>query len=285
MKTTTIKYGKKVRDLADQFAESLLIELSARWTSWKIDLSKKELHEVIGALLARQVTLAVEFARAPACWNQHVGPLFLRAMADVYISIAWILANPTKRLERAQMFIFFGLGQEKLQLEHRRAEIERDNRSPTDEERETLENIEAWINMQRYSFLTEVNVGSWSGITTRAMAEEAGCIDFYNYVYQLWSGATHSQWQHIGRFNVQQCGNPLHLNHLAPAAQSQYCQLHVLLLAAKYADRALQVFDSKIGLKVDVPSAFAELSQSLESLARGSVPTADTSNQGDAASS
>jgi len=31
------------------------------------------------------------------------------------------------------------------------------------------------------------------------MAEEAGCIDFYNYVYSPFSGCVHSMWQHIGQ--------------------------------------------------------------------------------------
>lgn len=202
MKTTIIKDGKQVRAIADRFAEDLQAELSARWEAWKPDLSKKELHEVVGALLARQVTLAVEFAQVPACWNYHVGPLFLRAMADVYISLAWILEDPSQSHERAQKYIYFGLGQEKLQLEHRRAEIEEEGRQPSGEECQGLEAAEGWINAQRYAFLTEVNVGNWSGRTVREMAKEAHCLDFYNYVYQPWSGVAHSMWQHIGRYNV-----------------------------------------------------------------------------------
>ena len=88
MKPKMISDGKQVQAIADRFANDLQAELAARWEAWQLDLSRKELHEVVGALLARQVTLAVEFARVPACWNYHVGPLFLRAMADVYIALA-----------------------------------------------------------------------------------------------------------------------------------------------------------------------------------------------------
>ncbi len=266
MKPKKINDGEKVRALADRFADDLRLELSARWESWKLDLSRKELHEVVGALLARQVTIAVEFAEAPACWNYHVGPLFLRAMADVYISLAWIFADSSESLERAQKFIYFGLGQEKLQLEHRRAEIEKEGREPTPEEQQFLEAGEAWIDAQRYSFLTEVNVGSWSGLSARKMAQEAGCIDFYNYVYQPWSGVAHSQWQHVGRYNVEQCGNPLHLNHLTPAAPRFYSELHLLQLAGKYVDKAFRLFDEKAGVGVDVDSAFERLCDGLDEL-------------------
>jgi hypothetical protein len=268
MKTTTIKDGKQIRALADQFADDLQVELSARWEAWKLDLSKKELHEVVGALLARQVTLAVEFSQAPACWSYHVGPLFLRAMADVYITLAWIFADPTQSLERARKFIYFGLGQEKLQLEHRRAEIKTEGREPNADERAYFESVEAWINAQHYTFLTEVNVGNWSGLTVREMAKEADCLDFYNYVYQPWSGVAHSMWHHVGRYNVEQCGNPLHLNHLTPAVPRFYSDLHLLNLAGKYTHKAFRLFDQKTGVKVEVPSAFVRLDDGLEQLGR-----------------
>jgi hypothetical protein len=268
MKTTTIKNGKQIRALADQFADDLQVELSARWEAWKLDLSKKELHEVVGALLARQVTLAVEFSQAPACWNYHVAPLFLRAMADVHITLAWILADPTQSLERARKFIHFGLGQEKLQLEHRRAEIKAEGREPNADERIYFESVEAWINAQRFTFLTEVNVGNWSDLTVRKMADEAHCLDFYNYVYQPWSGVAHSMWHHVGRYNVEHCGNPLHLNHLTPAVPRFYSDLYLLHLAGKYAEKTFWLFDEKAGVKVDAPSAFARLDDGLEQLGR-----------------
>lgn len=43
-----IEYVKKTRD-----------SLKERWKKWKIDLSKNEMYEVIGGLLARQLTFAV----------------------------------------------------------------------------------------------------------------------------------------------------------------------------------------------------------------------------------
>ncbi len=39
---------------------------------------------------------------------------------------------------------------------------------------------EAWVNAQRFEFLTEVNVGSWSEQPVRDMAEEAGGLDAGN---------------------------------------------------------------------------------------------------------
>ena len=42
-------------------------------------------------------------------------------MTDCYITAAWICKD---RIDRAQKFILFGLGQEKLQIERRKAVLE-----------------------------------------------------------------------------------------------------------------------------------------------------------------
>jgi hypothetical protein len=53
------------------------------------------------------------------------------------------------------------------------------------------------------------------------MAEEAGCIDFYNYVYTPFSACAHSMWHHIARYDLRECGNPLHRHHRRPGAGGQ----------------------------------------------------------------
>jgi hypothetical protein len=148
-------FFEQVEQLIGAFVKQARLELQERWGNWPIDISKNEMHEVVGALLARQVTLARQIAECPSIWNGHIAPIILRAMADVYISLAWVLNEP---LERSQKFIFYGLGQDKLQLEHRKAEI--GERLPTPQEKMLIEASEAWINSQRFTFLTEVNIGS-----------------------------------------------------------------------------------------------------------------------------
>jgi len=122
-------------------------------------------------------------------------------MADVYITLAWILKAPD---ERARKFILYGLGQEKLQLEHRKTQIA--DRKPTPEEQLMIDASKAWINSQRFTFLTEVNLGSWSGLPTREMADQAGCLDFYNYVYMPFSARAHSSNSNFGSHDVSRLG-------------------------------------------------------------------------------
>ncbi|SRR5260370_12900418 len=113
--------------IAHDFANAARAELDARWRAWTLDLSKTEVHEVVGALLARQVTLARTVISNPGTWTPHAAPVLLRAMADVRISLEWILGSPD---ERAQRFIEYGLGQMKLEMEHRKAVLDPSDPDP-----------------------------------------------------------------------------------------------------------------------------------------------------------
>ena len=152
---TATRYGDIVRE-----------ELAARWNAWPSKAAEREAHEVIGALLARQCSLAIGMAENMGVWNIHIGQLLLRAMADVHLTIAWIFIKP---LERSRMFIHHGLGQEKLLMEHLRSRKIREAQAKA---------MEQWIDSQRYTRLTTVNVGAWSDINLRQMADEAGLIDW-----------------------------------------------------------------------------------------------------------
>jgi hypothetical protein len=245
--------------LIESFVARSREELDDRLTQWPTDLSRQEVHEVVGALLARQVTLASELASSPGIWNASVAPLVLRAMTDVYITVAWILKNP---VDRSRMFIHFGLGQAKLQLEHRKAELA--TRDPEPGEQEYVQALEAWINRQRFTFLTDVNLGSWSGIPTRQMAEEAGCLDFYNYAYTPFSGCAHSTWQHVAIYNLKECRNPLHRFHSVPTIPEPALDPHYLYLGAKYLQRTFATFDSTFGTIGTLQSALDVLYQDLQ---------------------
>ena len=265
---------QQIEQLIVSFVKQAHLELKERWKKWPIDISENEIHEVTGALLARQVTLARQMAECPSIWNGHTAPIILRAMADVYISLAWVLKDP---LEQSRKFILYGLGQKKLQLEHRKAQMGK--RKPTPQEKMLLDEVEAWINSQQFSFLTEVNVGSWSGIPIRQMAEEADCLDFYNYVYTPFSACAHSMWHHIARYNLKQCENPLHLYHNVPVDPEFSIDIYNFYLAAKYLQKTFSVFDKKFPIDVEIPSAYDQLCDGLDKLsgsAMNSIKAEDT---------
>lgn len=252
---------EEILTILDNYIEAVRTELSERWGKWSLDLLGRETNEVIGGLLARQVTLATQLTNAPEIWNEHVAPLILRSMADVYITTAWIFGDP---LNRAKKFIAHGLGQEKLEIEHLKARLKAADNDVI--YNEIIKYREDWLNAHRFTFVTEVNVGSWSGKDTRKMAEEAGCLDVYRSAYTPFSAATHSMWHHIYKYNLVVCQNPLHRLHKIPTDRILPPDIDYVYTAAKYVNKTFKLFDEKTGIKPNSPSALKTLVQALNKL-------------------
>jgi hypothetical protein len=224
------------------------------WPKLPIDICDSELFEVVGALLARQASLAVKVANNIDLWDYHAGPLFLRAMTDCYITAAWILKDP---IDRARKFILYGLGQEKLAIERLKSVLQD---QPPEERQHMEERIriqESWLNAQHYSFLQHVDVGSWSGISTRKMAEEADCLDLYDFAYTGWSHGAHSTWNHIGKFDIWPAAEPLHKHINQPANFEHGHHVDVVDLATKYLDKLSVLIVEHFKLEMTMPNPSA----------------------------
>lgn len=252
----------RLQQIIDQFVANARAELSIRWSAWSIDITQPQLHEVVGGLLARQVTLATQLARAPQSWNGHVAPLFLRSMTDAHISLAWIFEAPENRCDK---YVKFGLGQKKLFLEHWKAHLAQSGEKDI-ENHPMIKALEAWLNAERFHFLTEVAVGSWSETDTRSMADEAGCGDLYRFAYAPFSAAVHNMWHHVIDYNLETCHNPLHGYHRVPADKDLPVDPDYLYRAAKYLDKSFRLFDRKTGMSVEIQSSLKQLVESLNEL-------------------
>lgn len=246
--------GLEICSLIESYCANVDQELTERLEAWRPNFSQIHVHEVIGGMLARQATLSKDVAHAPMLWTRHSAPILLRAMADAYINIAWLLLDP---VERCRKFVLFGLGQAKLELEHRRAQI--GSREPTPQEAAMLEADEKWIDNQRIGWLLDVDLGKWSSLSVRQMAEEADCIDFYNHVYTPFSACAHSMWHHVARYDLRECGNPLHRHHRRPTSEALAPNMHYLTLAAKYWSKTLDTFDRALRLAIRGPSSYETL--------------------------
>ncbi len=244
----------------DAFVGYLNSQLHDRWAMWTHGHEKRLVHEVVGGLLARQATLAVEFASNPSIWNAHSAPFFLRSMVENCITIAWILKEPD---DRAKTFVAYGLGQENLLLEHAKADLREDGIDPADDP--DIATWEQWLNSERYTFLTVVNVGSW-GPSLREKAEEVGLIALHRNDYARWSSTTHSMWHHIVQFNLAPCTNPLHGYHRIPTILQLTPDTVFMLAVAKYLDLALHSFDEAAGITVNGPSVVDILNRELEKM-------------------
>ena len=243
--------GLGLNEIVTNLVQGHRAELGARWEVWELDLTKPQLHEVIEGLMARQVSLATQLAQSPSAWNGHIAPLILRAMTDVYITLAWIFQDPEKRTDD---YVKYGLGQRKLWLEHfKRTLVEKGEKEP--EKNLFVKAFTRQLNAERFEHITEVNAGAWSERSTRKMAEEAGCLDLYRLAYTPFSAAVHSTWTHIADYNLRQCRNPLHRFHRVPEDFDLEPDIDYVYRAAKYVAKTFALFDQETGVSVETPSS------------------------------
>ena len=239
--------GKKISELLTAILEEYIINVNEEfrhlWNSWVININHKEIHEVIGGIIARQISLATHFIISTNNWTNEIAPIILRSMADNYINFSWILKDPHERVKK---FIAYGLGQEKLIMEHRKNQAKEDGIDI--ENAPTINESKKWIDKQQYDFLTTVNIANWAGISVYKMAEEAECKDFYNYVYLPFSVAVHNMWNHIGKHNVRMSDNPLHKFLLIPTINEPTISINSPILAAKYVDICLEKFHKQFNI-------------------------------------
>lgn len=243
------KFWENLHRMLQKYVTAARRELEARWRASQIDIVHHEASEVVGGLLARQVTLAIQMATNPGIWNPHIAPIVLRSMVEAQIVLIWILKDANVR---SRKFIEYGLGQQKLELEHLKAAANEHD----EEAKKMLESLTELLNAERYHWLTEVNVGNWAGSSLRKMAEEADCLDIYTHVYTPFSAAVHNMWHHVYRFNLVRCTNPLHGAHRVPAVPELQSSLHFFQLAAKYLRETFDLFDNVTGVGVAEPSAY-----------------------------
>lgn len=221
-----------------------------RFEAFPLDLFEPVVYEVVCGLLARQGTLARELALNPNSWTPHFAPLVQRAMSDAHITLAYILHS--EHVKRAHDYVLYALGQEKLSIAHIEVEIEHD--SSDDNLRRMLDAKKTWLNSQRYEHLTTVNVGSHTGLSTRQMAEQCDLLGLYDYNFTPFSGCVHSTWQHVERFNLERCWNPLHGGHKVPILPIIPPDWHELVVVSRSLHLSLAAVDTFCGAKQPIKS-------------------------------
>ncbi len=234
---------KLICELVDDFRGKVKAEIKRHVNAIPIDLIEPQVHSVLGALLARQGTIAIELAQAVSAWNYHSAPLFIRAMVDAHITIAWLMLDPK---DRSKKYVEYGLGQSKLHLEHLKSDLT--SRGIDHQKDESIQEMEAWLNAQKLMFLLPVELGSWSNISTREMAIEAGLENAYNFSYQPFSGCVHSTWNHISQYNARRSESPLHRHTFVAAMPEFPPDAHQLDTVARWLDETLVLYQKQYDL-------------------------------------
>jgi hypothetical protein len=240
-----------LRDFIESYENYLRDSFEEIWNAVRIEYDKLDAYSVIGGLLSRQVTLSIQMARSPSIWNGHSASLFLRAMTDLHIALAWIMLDLE---ERSKQYILHGLGEEKLLVEQYKKEIEENPDYPNNDIlKQLVEEKTNWIEAQRRTFFVEVNLGNWAHLDYRRMAQESDNESLYKFAYKPFSHAAHNMWPHISRYNLKVCENPLHRYHLVPDLDEVSLDLDFLYRSCKYVHRAYEVFVEKFELELSVP--------------------------------
>ncbi len=235
------------KSMIDQYQSLIEKGVNERWRLLDHDLGRVIFFDVLGGLMARQANLSLSFAFNPGIWSPHISALIYRAQIDDYINLAWILEDDSNK--RAEQYISYGLGQEKLQLAHLRA-------NPQEKSQDVLAMIKAredWLNGQLFEELAEVDIGHWAGSNARQMSEAIGGMELYNHAYQEFSAGVHSTWRHVGRHDLRICNNPLHKGHRIPHVYYVAASdLYPLIISAKYMQKTFTLIDDKLKLKCSV---------------------------------
>lgn len=239
-----------IEKLITDFEEYLSNSFHELWSKVQIEPNLKDAYSVIGGLLSRQVTLAIQMARSPAIWNGHSAPLFLRAMTDLHISLAWIMLDIE---ERSKKYILHGLGEEKLLIEHYKASLEEtENEEDKADIQQMIEMRSALLNSQKRDYLVAVDLGQWSQLDYRKMSQQSDCEGLYKFAYKPFSHVAHNMWPHISLHNLKRCDNPLHRHHLIPDLIEIPIDIDYLYRACKYVDMAYSLFMEQFEITVKV---------------------------------
>ncbi len=208
--------------------------------------------EIVGQSAADHMPgTALDLGHPGARLVRRAGRRDQSAMADVHVVSAGSLRDPLKRSRR---FIYFGLGQEKLHLEHLESQ---------GIDNETTRSQRAWIDAQRYTFVTDVNVGAWSETSVRKMAKEADLLDFYRFRYHPLSAAAHSMWNHVATFNLRPCTNPLHRYHHVPEIPDLPPDIGLWDMTAGLLRETFALFDAAFAISVALTSSVELLDEAL----------------------
>ena len=250
-----------LQDLVNGFAEDCQAELRSLWNALPVSIPERELFEVVGGLLSRQMLLLRQLSFSTAFWNYDAGSLVLRSMVDTHIIIAYICND--RSLDRARAFINHGLGQERLYVSKIKA---RASAMGDTELMARMEEYEKELDGEKYGHLTDVEYGSWTGKDNRRLAQELGLEEYYDGTFPTLSAGTHGGWNHLLKFNAVPSDNPLHAGLKRPVLEPSTPDINVLFLAGGQMEMSFRLVHERFGIVEPETSPTERLQQKLDEL-------------------
>lgn len=225
----TEKTIQQILSVTENMMSELTTTLRQIFRKVQVDLYTPDKDEVLFGLLSRQYRLFVALATSPYLWAADLARIILRCMADTLISFKWLLFNNDLGLYRS--FKEYGLGKEKLlklHVEQILGNIEEKNSSLSS----LKESLEDSINSETWEELLPIDLGGWSGLDTRRIAEKVGLKDLYRLLYSPTSADVHGEWISLRDSNLRRCINPLHRFHRVPTFEFPLISPNFIFTAA-----------------------------------------------------
>lgn len=225
-------------------------------------LHDKERQEVISGLVARAGRDLIAVLTAPDLWCMEHGAHVVRMLVETKVYLHW-MAKQDAIIYRE--FQEYGAGKAKL---YARISDEVPTEARTAGFQEAIDEFERLSHNHDIvdHRIVDTRDTFAGGKSIRAMAEEAGLLDFYRQAYSLASGVAHSEWWSVERHAMEPCLNVLHGLHLIPSLS-----LSVggnVALASSWVDQFYSLVRTALDIlgtdNAAVSTAFAWLGESAE---------------------
>lgn len=235
---------KQILKAGTDFQNKAITELDNLWKQSNIDYSKVKRVGIIGGLLSRNLQFACDITQNPLLWSAPIGPILLRCMAETEIRLKWLIKCGNE--EDFKEYIEFGLGQEKLLIEHQKR-IAKDDRPDRESILKQVEQREAWLNSQLYTVLIPVDIGSGTqGKDLRDLADQVDLLDLHRLVFSPLSSYVHGQWNAIARLNLLRCINPLHAEHFIPVLSEKIIYYSIAIEAMNFYNHTFRLASEEL---------------------------------------
>ncbi|MEX5236012.1 DUF5677 domain-containing protein [Kocuria arenosa] len=176
-------------------------------------LYEKEHQEVISGLVSRAGRDLIAVLSAPDLWCIEHSSHITRMLVEIQIYLHWMAKQDSSIYREFQEY---GAGKAKL---YARISEELPAEARTAGFRESIDELMRLSHNHEVLDHRVVDTRDTfaGGKSIRAMAEEAGLLDFYRQSYSLASGVSHSEWWSVETHAMEPCLNVLHGQHLIPS--------------------------------------------------------------------
>jgi hypothetical protein len=172
------------------------------------DPNEDERPAVLLGLASRMYRQMADFLERPSAWAHGTSELHTRPLVETRIVSAWLVKRDDPTIFAG--YIEHGLGKLKLLRDHINNDV---GPNPDPEVAEMLKALDARVNVERDEWFQPVNVGAFSDVSIRRMAEEVNLKREYDLAYAPLSSSNHGEWAAVRDDDTVLCEEVLHGGH------------------------------------------------------------------------